>query len=76
MDYTDLLVDTDGDPALLDETMQHFGCLLSSPSPGKYRMYGGHYILRVFGAPAQADFIRFVLREQGYADVVGERPHD
>jgi hypothetical protein len=27
MDYTDLLVDTDGDPAMLDETMQLL-CLL------------------------------------------------
>lgn len=73
VEFTDLLVDT-GNPEMLDTTMQHFGCLLSSPSPGRYDTEQGHYVLRVFGGQSHVDVIRDIMEQQGYGHVVGARP--
>lgn len=54
---------------VLDRTLQTFGALVASnPEPD------GSFAVRVFPPnDTKLDFIKFACRNQGYAEVVGER---
>lgn len=67
---TDILVRT-ADPALLDRTIQQLGpaCVIED-SPGVYAQVDGCYVVRTFGN--SAGFIKFAIKQQGYAEFVRE----
>lgn len=64
----ELIVRT-GNRDMLDRTLQTFGALVASnPEPD------GTYAVRVFPPnDMKLDFIKFACKNQGYAEVIGER---
>lgn len=70
MKSTDILVRTKN-PEHLDRTMNSFSAaVIGGGMPGGYIKEDGCYIVRCFGDP---DFIKFVIANQGYGEVVRER---
>ena len=65
---TDILVKTPN-PAALDAILQQFGAVLIQDdlSQPTYLKREGCYVARCLGS---ADFVEFVLKNQGYAQVV------
>lgn len=61
----DLRVNT-GNPKALDETIQHLGAAVVDGS-----WDGATCLVRCLG---NADWIRFAITNQGYAEIVGEEP--
>ncbi len=69
---TDFLVDV-GSPEALDETLQAapgINAFVVGGPKGPFIKDDGHYIVRVFGEPS---FFRFMIENQGYCTIVGER---
>jgi hypothetical protein len=65
----DILVKTKN-PEALDRTMQSFrAAVVGGGMPGGYVMVEGCYVVRCFGDPG---FIKFVIKNQGYGEVVRE----
>jgi hypothetical protein len=64
----ELIVRT-GNRDMLDKTLQTFGALVSSdPEPD------GTYLVRTFPPnDFKLDFVKFAIKNQGYAEIVGER---
>lgn len=65
----DFLVDT-GNPSALDATLQQMGAVLIG-GPNDFVVHEGHYVVRALGNPG---FVRFAVKQQGYATVVGDAP--
>ena len=67
MNATDILVDTEN-PDALDKIVNQFSAaVVGGGMPGGYTKVDGHYIVRCFSNP---DFLVFMMKSQGYADVV------
>lgn len=65
----DILVKT-SNPDALDRTVQNFGAaVVGGGMPGGYVMVDGCHVVRCFGDPG---FIKFVIMNQGYGEVVRE----
>jgi len=63
----DVLVVT-SDPELLDATVQKLGgAVVGGGTPGGYVRVDGCYVVRCF---RDAGFIKWVIRQQGYGEVV------
>ena len=65
---TDMLIDTDGPPEYLDETLQRFGAaLIGGGMPQGFLKIDGYYVARCFANPP---FIKYMVTQQGYGTVI------
>lgn len=65
----DLLVKTEN-PEFLDQTLQRFGAAVCGGGmPGGFTVIDGAYVVRCFG---DSGFIKFIIENQGYGEVVKE----
>jgi hypothetical protein len=64
----DFLVDTKN-PSALDSTLHQLGAVLIG-GPDFIR-HEGHYVVRPLG---NAGFVRFAIKQQGYAKIAGDAP--
>lgn len=64
----ELLVKT-GNRDYLDKTLQHFGAVVSETSEG----FGEDKQYAVRSISGNISYIKFVIKNQGYAKIVGER---